>query len=90
MNNFINSVTKTPRPDIPMVEVKSNQVKAVGFDAGSNTLAVSFTRGAGAVYHYPNVSPEAHQAFVGAESIGTHFGKHVKALPFEKFEPVKE
>ena len=78
-----------PYVAIPMDPVKSNQVGAIGYDADSKTLAVTFARGAGAIYHYPNVEPEVHAAFVGAESIGTYFGKHIKALPFKKFQAPK-
>lgn len=81
--------TDEPMPVIPMVPVTSNQVAAVGYHAGTKTLAVTFTRGAGAIYHYAGVEPEMHAAFVGAESIGTYFGKHIKALPFKKFPAPK-
>lgn len=80
-----------PYMPIPMNHVTSNQVKAIGYDESTKTLAVSFTRGTGAIYHYPNVEPELYAEFVGAESIGTFFGKHIKALPFKKFkEPEAE
>lgn len=75
--------TYTP---IPMKPVESNQVKAIGYDEATKTLAVTFTRGAGAIYHYPDVEPELYAEFIGAESIGTFFGKHIKALPFKKFK----
>jgi hypothetical protein len=74
-----------PYVAIPMTPVESNQVGAVGYDADTKTLAVTFKRGAGAIYHYPNVEPEQHAAFLKAESIGKHFGAHVKDLPFKKF-----
>lgn len=70
---------------IPMTPVESHQVAAVGYDAERRTLSVTFTRGAGAVYHYPNVEPAVHAAFMAAESKGKFFGAHIKALPFEKF-----
>ena len=79
--------TDRPRPAIALMPVESSQVKAVGYDDASKTLAVAFTRGAGAVYHYPNVEPKTHQAFIGAESIGKFFGQHIKPLPFEKYVP---
>lgn len=78
--------TYTP---IPMAPVTSNQVAAIGHDPATNTLAVTFTRGPGHIYHYPNVSAETYAKFVGAESIGTFFGKHIKALPFKKFPAPK-
>ncbi|MEJ7685666.1 MAG: KTSC domain-containing protein [Variovorax sp.] len=70
---------------IPMTPVESNQVGAVGYDAPRRTLAVTFARGAGAVYHYPDVEPEVHVAFMAAESKGKYFGEHIKQLPFQKF-----
>lgn len=79
---------ETPkRPHITLHEVKSSQVKSVGYDHGTNTLAVQFAHGKGAIYHYPGVSADDYQAFIKAKSIGTHFGKHIKALPFTKFMP---
>ncbi len=71
---------------IDMVPVTSNQVAAVGYDPATNTLAVSFTRGAGAIYHYPDVTPELHASFMEAESKGKFFGEQVKTLPFKKFK----
>lgn len=71
---------------ITMQPVTSNQVAAIGYDPATKTLAVTFTRGAGAIYHYPNVEPEVHADFLAAESIGTFFSKHIKSLPFEKFK----
>lgn len=73
------------RPPIALTPVTSNQVAAVGYDAETKTLAVTFTRGPGSIYHYPDVQPETHAAFIGAESIGKFFGEHIKTLPFLKF-----
>jgi hypothetical protein len=74
---------------IPMAPVTSNQVAAVGHCPVTNTLAVKFTRGAGAIYHYPNVTEETHAKFVAAESIGKFFGQHIKPLAFKKFAAPK-
>lgn len=63
------------RIEIPLTPVQSNQVKAVGYDAPTQTLAVS---------------PDLHQQFMEAESKGTFFGTHIKALPFKKFAPEAE
>lgn len=73
------------RPPIQLEPVHSSQVKAIGYDAATQTLAVQFTRGAGAIYHYPEVTPELHAAFVSSESIGAFFGKHIKPLSFKKY-----
>lgn len=70
---------------IPMTAVESNQVGAVGYSAERKTLSVTFARGTGAIYHYPNVAPTVYEAFMAAESKGKFFGEHVKSLPFEKF-----
>ena len=79
-----------PRPAIPMQQVKSNQVAAIGHDEATKTLAVQFTRGAMAIYHYPGVERKTYDDFMAAESIGTFFGKHIKTLPFEKYAPPAE
>lgn len=79
-----------PRPPIELTAVNSSQVKAIGYDPATKTLAVTFTRGPGAIYHYPGVEPETFEAFKAAESIGTFFGQHIKHLPFEKFAPEQE
>jgi len=77
--------SEEPYVAIPMTPVESNQVAAIGYDAAKKTLAVTFTRGNGAIYHYPNVEAKVHAEFVGAESIGKYFGQHIKPLPFIKF-----
>jgi hypothetical protein len=76
-----------PRPAIPMTPVESSQVDRVGYDEPTKTLAVQFKHGAKAIYHYPNVEPETHAAFMAAESKGVFFREHIKALPFEKSRP---
>lgn len=81
--------TDEPMPAIPLTPVTSNQVAAIGYDPATKTLAVTFTRGTGAVYHYPNVEPKTHADFIAAESIGRFFGAHIKSLPFKKFAPPK-
>ncbi|MES2247627.1 MAG: KTSC domain-containing protein [Pseudomonadota bacterium] len=74
---------------IAMKPVKSQQVASIGYDAGSKTLAVTFTRGPGTVYQYPGVDAKLHADFLAADSIGTFFGKHFKTRPFKKFAPPK-
>lgn len=74
-----------PYVAIPMTPVESNQVAAIGYDAETKTLACSFTRGPGHIYHYPNVEPDLHASFMAADSKGSFFGLHVKTLPFEKY-----
>lgn len=74
-----------PRPQIKLTPVDSSQVARIGYDEVSRILAVQFKHGRMAIYHYPDVSPEMHRAFMGAESKGVFFREHIKALPFEKF-----
>ena len=62
-----------------MQPVKSSQIAAVGYDAAAKKLAVQFTRGQ--TYHYDNVPPELHQQLLGAESIGSFFGKTIRSNP---------
>lgn len=64
--------------------VTSTQIKAIGYSPELKTLAVTFKSGAGAVYHYPNISQAQYDAFRRAKSLGSHFGKHIKSLPFTK------
>lgn len=76
---------QTGYSDIAMTPVVSSQVKAIGYDAATKTLAVTFNHGVGAIYQYPDVQPEVHAAFMASESFGSFFGKHIKSLPFKKF-----
>lgn len=78
--------TDEARPPIDLHAVDSSQVKAIGYDEATKTLAVTFTRGTGAIYHYPDVDQATFEAFKSAESIGTFFGKHIKQLPFKKYQ----
>lgn len=79
--------TNQARLPITMQPVTSNQIRAVGYCHDTKTLAVSFTRGAGNVYEYPDVEPETACAFFMAESLGRHFGTHISKLPSKKFAP---
>lgn len=80
--------THEERPQIDLQPVTSNQVGAIGYCHDRKTLAVSFARGPGNVYHYENVEPEQACAFFMAESLGTHFGQHIAKLPSKKYGPV--
>lgn len=64
---------------ITLHPVESSQIHAVGHD-GNNTLAIQFKRkGEPAdIYHYSNFLEEEYRKFMEAESIGSHFGKHIK------------
>ena len=71
------------RLNIAHTPVESSQIASVGHDPSTNTLSVTFKRGA--TYQYPDVSANTAAAFMKAESKGKFFGQHIKALPFKKF-----
>ena len=81
---------------IPMINVESNQIHSIGHDARTNTLAIRFYRGwgadkaPGATYHYADFPADAFAAFRDAESLGKHFGQHIKPhstkYPFTRIE----
>ena len=88
MKSFIpQEFTDEQRPPIELHPVESSQVKAIGHDEATQTLAVQFKHGSGAIYHYPGVNCETFEAFRGAESIGKFFGQKLKHLPFTKYRP---
>lgn len=84
-NNYFHSETGHQRPNIKLALVKSSQIKSVGYDPATKTMAVQFTRGSGHIYHYQGVSEEEHKEFLAAKSIGEHFGKNFRKSPFEKY-----
>jgi KTSC domain len=69
---------------ITMTPVESNQVKAIGYDAATKTLAVTFNF-VKALYQYPNVEQATFDAFRASDSAGKFFSQHIKDLPFKKF-----
>lgn len=74
---------------ITMAPVESSQIQSIGHDSATQTLAIRFkdrTTGAPAsLYHYSNLTDEDFAAFKAAESIGSHFYKHIK--PFKDKYP---
>lgn len=79
---------------IPLQEVQSSQIHAIGHDKETNTLAIQFKSWKGevkpSVYHYANFTCDQFDAFSKAESLGTHFGQHIKKEtekhPFTKID----
>ena len=69
------ALSTEPRPPIALHPVESSQVKAIGYDDATKTLAVTFMHGLGAIYHYPKVERSTYEAFIRAESIGKFFGQ---------------
>lgn len=54
----------------------SSNVKGIGYEPGARTMGVQFK--SGDVYHFADVSPEKHAAFMASESKGKHFHKHIR------------
>lgn len=79
---------------IKLEPVSSSQIKAIGHDEATNTLAIQFPNKKdgtlGSVYHYSNFDAEAFKLFRDAESIGSHFIRHIKPAidkhPFVKID----
>lgn len=65
---------------IALTPVVSSQIAGIGHCPETNTLAVQFTgkAGPGSLYHYTNFTAEQFAAFAGAESVGSHFIRHIK------------
>lgn len=62
---------------IQMQAVESSQIKAIGYDAESKTLAIEFK--GGGEYRYANVEPELYQDMMASPSVGSFFYKNIKA-----------
>lgn len=62
--------------DGDMTPVKSSSIQAVGYDPGRRTLAVRFKGGATHLYH--DVKPDVHTQLLDADSLGSHFSKHIR------------
>ncbi|CAI2430286.1 KTSC domain-containing protein [Serratia liquefaciens] len=81
---------------INMTPVESSQIDSIGHNPATNTLAIRFkSKGApSSLYHYSNVTAEDFAAFSGAESVGSHFYKHIKAdterFPFQRINEKKD
>jgi len=60
-----------------MKPVKRSQIKSIGHDPTTNTLAVEFN--SGGVYHYAGVDSAAYNNLVAADSIGKHFHAHIRS-----------
>jgi hypothetical protein len=82
-----------PQKTIDMNPVDSSQIHSIGHDAESNTLAIRFKNykgDLGSLYHYDNFTADDFAAFKGADSLGSHFGKHIKTavekFPFRKID----
>ncbi|GAB3388292.1 KTSC domain-containing protein [Lysobacter fragariae] len=76
---------------IALQDVESSQIAAIGHDPETQTLAIRFKNWKGqatSLYHYQNVSVAEFEALREAQSIGRHFGQHIKPFadrfPYQK------
>lgn len=77
--------------NIAMQQVESSQIRAIGHDPATNTLAVRFKDNEpGSLYHYSNFTAADFEALRNAESVGKYFSANVKKNvakhPFVKVE----
>lgn len=77
---------------LELVPVVSSQIAARAYDEATGTMRIQFAPRKdgtpGAIYEYRGVDPETWKAFAEADSVGSHFIKHIKPFP-EKFQFVK-
>lgn len=66
--------------------VKSSQIESVAHDPDAKVLEIKFK--SGAHYEYQGVSSADHQALMDAESVGKHFGAHIRGkFPHKHLNP---
>ena len=61
---------------IPRSSVSSTNIRSIGYDPKSRTMAVEFHNGG--IYHYSDVPPEKHADLMTAPSIGNHLAKNFR------------
>lgn len=83
-------VAEEAKPMISMRTVDSSQIAAIGHDPETNTMAVQFKKkdGPGSTYTYAAVTADQFAEFVGAESIGQHFGANFKKNPNHPYQKI--
>lgn len=68
-----------------MSKVQSSQFKRVGYDPTTQKMRIDFGK---STYEYSNVAQKDYEEFMGAPSLGSHFGanfkKNVEKFPFER------
>ena len=86
-------------PYIPLTDVESSNIRAIGYDRTIQTLRVSFHGRDGVlrVYDYPLVPEGEHKRMMEAESKGKFFNSRIKPMygfrnvrPEELIAPVEE
>ncbi len=71
---------------LDFIQVKSSTIDLVKHDSTSNQLLVAFK--SGGLYKYADVTLVEFQAFLKAESLGSHFARHIK--PSKKCSKIEE
>jgi hypothetical protein len=67
------------------VEVKSSNIKSIGYDPKLKMLEVEFKTGG--LYQYKHVPPRIYTDFLKAPSKGAYVEKNIKKIfPFQKIE----
>lgn len=57
--------------------VNSSNITAIGHDPETDTLHLQFS--SGKTYAYSHIERDQYEALMGAESIGSHFAKHIRS-----------
>lgn len=73
---------------IPTEAVNSSNIQAIGYDEPSRTLQVDFH--GGAAYQYTPITNKAFLELKNADSVGSHFAKHIKDNKLVTFIKVRE
>jgi hypothetical protein len=71
---------------IPLMACESSMLHAYGYDAATQTLAVQFKNGT-KVAQYRGITPDDFAALEAADSIGKHFGRHIRGREFTYADP---
>nr|WP_224789783.1 KTSC domain-containing protein [Pseudomonas fluorescens] len=59
-----------------MVPVRSSAISAVGYDAITQRMKITFKQGR--TYDFCQVPPEVHQGLMNAPSVGVYYGRVIK------------
>lgn len=70
---------------LDFINVESSSIEAIKYEKGLNTLVVLFK--SGQLYRYNDISPTEFNDLLNADSVGSHFAKHIRNnKQFVKFE----
>ena len=66
------------------ISVSSSNLRAIGYEPGTQTLEVEFLNGG--LYSYSGVPSSVHAALMAASSHGSYFDAHIKkaGYPYKK------